>query len=86
MKDKPISPVVVTFKALPGVRVYPMGGNIGVACQCCALRDINCGGHAPNGHKCWQRDYIWREVPPKVQAYQECGAIHDSGQNTMCNR
>lgn len=64
MKDKPISPVIVTFKSLAGVRLQAIESN---GCKGCRLPfgwSTCIAEGSPNGD-CADRGYIWREVPPK---------------------
>lgn len=66
---KPISSVIVTFKALPGVRVQPVphyaencageGCILKFGSEACMADDENPAGN------CGARNYIWREVPAK---------------------
>ena len=65
---KPISPVIVTFKALPGIRLQAIEKG---QCTACALHNEKGLGacesdfNPKGGCLRYERDYIWREVPPK---------------------
>lgn len=71
MNDKPISPVIVTFKKMPDIRVMAMEDDYTEYHKLCIgkCRFAPCGGNdylaacgTPNGG-CGTDDFYWREVP-----------------------
>lgn len=61
---KPISPVIVMFKSLAGVRLQAIQGPDCHQCRLSFGWSTCISEGSPKGN-CADRDYIWREVPPK---------------------